>query len=233
MDASALGIGKRRQFYTPFEVSQHNSNSDCWVSIFHKVYDITPLLADELAAGRGTLTEPLVKFAGQDLSDWFDKKTGGVKRVVDPRSNLLLPFLPHGRFAHVAPLEPVANWATDFETTWWKDDEKYCIGKLSRHTRVVRILNVLTKQTTDLEVGSEETLEEIQDRYEDWNTHSVSYTWKVLDPDDRQFRPLDMDRTLDENGIPDHKDELDRLGIPAYRFVPTIHAYFNDDLTVA
>jgi len=35
----------RRRFYTATEVTNHNSENDCWVSIFHKVYDLTEFLS--------------------------------------------------------------------------------------------------------------------------------------------------------------------------------------------
>lgn len=37
---------KLRRFYTPSEVSRHNSYNDCWVSFFYGVYDLTKLLGD-------------------------------------------------------------------------------------------------------------------------------------------------------------------------------------------
>ena len=41
-----------------------------------------------------------------------------------------------------------------------------------------------------IEVCSEETMNEILDRYMELNEHAASYTWKRLG------RPLDMDKTL-------------------------------------
>ena len=46
-------------------------------------------------------------------------------------------------------------------------------------------------------------------------------------------RVLDMKKTLDENGIPDETAAFDDLDIPDGYYVPTIHLYFSDDLTVA
>ena len=54
---------------------------------------------------------------------------------------------------------------------------------------------MLTKNDDILEVCSEETMNEILDRYIDLNEHSASYTWKRLG------RPLDMEKTLEENDI--------------------------------
>ena len=46
---------------------------------------------------------------------------------------------------------------------------------------------MLTKDDDTIEVCSEETMNEILDRYIPTNFHSASYTWKRLG------RPLDMD----------------------------------------
>ena len=35
---------KIRNYYTPEEVSKHNTADDCWVSFFNEVYDITQLI---------------------------------------------------------------------------------------------------------------------------------------------------------------------------------------------
>lgn len=40
-----------------------------------------------------------------------------------------------------------------------------------------------------------------------------------------------MNKTLDENGIPDETEELEGLSVDADEFVPAIHICFNDDLT--
>ncbi len=50
------------------------------------------------------------------------------------------------------------------EIPWWRDDEKYCIGSLSKKTIKLDICNLLTKQVLRMEVPSEETMEEIQER---------------------------------------------------------------------
>ena len=91
---------------------------------------------------------------------------------------------------------------------------------------------MLTKQSTVLEVCSEETLEEIQRRYLAYNGHSASYTWKRTDQKS-VARLLDMRETLDANGIPDESLAFDTLDIDPDTFIPIIHLYFSDDLTVA
>jgi hypothetical protein len=42
-----------------------------------------------------------------------------------------------------------------------------------------------------------------------------------------------MSKTLDENGILDESEELEQISIDDDLYLPTIHVYFNDDLTVA
>ena len=42
-----------------------------------------------------------------------------------------------------------------------------------------------------------------------------------------------MDRTLAQNDIPDETDELIDLGIDVDEYIPAIHLYFDDDLTIA
>jgi hypothetical protein len=57
--------------------------------------------------------------------------------------------------------------------------------------------------------------------------HCASYTWKRLG------RVLDMSKNLAENEIPDETDELIELGVDVDDYIPAIHLYFNDDLTIA
>jgi len=74
-------------------------------------------------------------------------------------------------------------------------------------------------------VCSEETLEEILRRYQRYNAHAASYTWKY------DAASLTMDRTLAENGITDEDEELDRCRLDRDLFTPAISLHFNDDLT--
>jgi len=37
-------VRQHRRVYTPTEVSYHNCAEDCWVSVFHKVYDVTDFI---------------------------------------------------------------------------------------------------------------------------------------------------------------------------------------------
>lgn len=77
-----------------------------------------------------------------------------------------------------------------------------------------------------IEVCSEETLNEILDRYTQMNVHAASYTWKRLGV------VLDMAKNLEKNGIADEREELLELGMQPDEYIPAIHLYFNDDLTI-
>jgi len=246
-------IGKKRRFYTSAEVSAafeclligktrvksvfltfgsqvacHNCATDCWVVVHGRVYDLSQITSEvDRKSDEFELVKPLLMFGGKDISDWFDDNPVDVKQAVDEESGLIFPTLPHGRFLGVPPSEPVSNWATDFDKPWWKDTERFCIGSISKHVRTIKIVNMLTYQETLLEVCEEETLAEIEDRYQDWNENSTSYKWKYLDGD--AFRYLDMQATLSENSILDETELLHKLSIDANTFIPTIHAYFADE----
>jgi cytochrome b involved in lipid metabolism len=65
---------KRRRYYTPQEVIHHNTANDCWVSFFNEVYDLTELIQKNYSP----LVDPIIKRAGTDITDWFDKNTRDV-----------------------------------------------------------------------------------------------------------------------------------------------------------
>ena len=70
-----------------------------------------------------------------------------------------------GRYLHVPPIFPDSEWdPSSFKTPWWRD-ESLCIGRLTEKTRKIRIINQLTKADDIIEVCSEETMNEILDRY--------------------------------------------------------------------
>ena len=65
---------KLRRYYTPSEVSRHNSHDDCWVSFFYGVYDLSKLLHDNREK-RSELCGPIGNAAGTDITHWFDPLT--------------------------------------------------------------------------------------------------------------------------------------------------------------
>lgn len=220
-----IGRGAQ-QYYTPAEVSMHDRADDLWLSLFHKVVDLTELVA----ANPGRLAQPLIDAAGTDVTHWFDGRTRDLRKYVDPATQLEAPFLPMGQFLHAPPAVPSSEWATDFGVPWWKD-KRLVVGRLTVKTRKIKLFNMLTKQEATIDVCAEETLGEIEARYMAYNQHAKSYTWKRTDG--TVGRVLDMGLTLEENGIPDETPTFDSLDIDEDYYVPVIHLYFSDDLTVA
>jgi hypothetical protein len=43
---------------------------------------------------------------------------------------------------------------------------------------------------------------------------------------------LDMTKTLDENGVSEDVQAMDEVGMREDLWMPTLHLYFSDDLTV-
>mmetsp|Transcript_958 Transcript_958/g.2948 ORF Transcript_958/g.2948 Transcript_958/m.2948 type:complete len:174 (+) Transcript_958:409-930(+) len=164
----------------------------------------------------------------------FDLETKDVKRHVDPITNMECAYTPMGRFIHVPPTEPTNDWSTVVTKPWWAD-QTFRIGSLTAKLRQVRTKNVLTGQEETLEVPEEETIVEIRERYLMHNWHAKSYTWKAIRKVQGkwQFDELDMNLTLDENGILDEVPEFEGLNVPTDYYVPVLHVYWNDDLTVA
>jgi len=166
-----------------------------------------------------------------DISHWFDETTKDVKTHIDPITLQLSYYTPMGLFLHI-PIESQAQGSDKYQThnqqqvPWWQN-EKYIIGAVSTQTRVIRIINMLTHDDHKLEVCCEETLRDIQQRYMQYNAHSGSYTWKRLG------RVLNMNLTLEQNGIGNEEDEFDELGLRDQYYIPALHLYFNADLSVS
>ena len=106
------------KYYTPNEVSVHNTSDDIWVSYLGKVYDLTKLVAEHKS---DPLIKPIIAVAGKDISHWFDANTGDLLSHTEPQTGLRQYYTPHGRFVHVPPSEPSSEWAMDFGKPWWKD----------------------------------------------------------------------------------------------------------------
>ncbi|XP_030656138.1 chromodomain-helicase-DNA-binding protein 3 isoform X4 [Nomascus leucogenys] len=193
----------QRRYFTPAEVAQHNRPEDLWVSYLGRVYDLTSL-AQEYKGN--LLLKPIVEVAGQDISHWFDPKTRDIRKHIDPLTGCLRYCTPWGRFVHVPPQLPCSDWANDFGKPWWQGSY-YEVGRLSAKTRSIRIINTLTSQEHTLEVGVLESIWEILHRYLPYNAHAASYTWKY------EGKKLNMDFTLEENGIRDEEEEFDYLNM--------------------
>ena len=216
------------RFFTRNEVREHCSEEDCYVSANGVVLNLTELIK-KYRGVQAYLVLPLIRVAGTDISHWFDGNSGDLKRCVDPVTGMETYAQPFGRFVHVPTLLPDTKIDTNYELPWWQDPQ-YVIGQLTRKSRKLRIINTINGHEVTLEVCSEETLHDILvTRYLLANAHAGSYTWKRHDDNSRI---LDMQKTLEENGILDEADEFESLGLSADYYFPAVHLYFNDDLTV-
>jgi len=210
-----------RRYYMPSEVARHNIPEDCWLSWFGEVYDLSPVLEEN----KGVDTKPFIDAAGQDITHWFDPQTRNLRERFGDEF-VKLSYTPLGDVLHKPPAEPRSNWANNFKTPWWKD-ETLKIARLSQSQRKILVVNTLTGQEHTMEVCSEECCDEILERYLDYNAHAASYTWKRLG------NKLEMDKTLEENGVVDESTTMTELGMPDDYYIPAIHLYYNDDLTIA
>nr|CAD7430361.1 unnamed protein product [Timema monikensis] len=74
-------------------------------------------------------------------------------------------------------------------------------------------------------VCKEDKLSRILERFLPFNSHASSYTFKF------ETRVLDMNKTLEENDIPDERELFLDLGLEDNFYIPALMIYFNDDLT--
>uniref|UniRef100_A0A4X2JYG0 Cytochrome b5 domain-containing protein 1 n=1 Tax=Vombatus ursinus TaxID=29139 RepID=A0A4X2JYG0_VOMUR len=211
----------QRRYFNMAEVAMHNTADDLWVTYLGNVYNLTSLAKEYKGS---VLMKPILEAAGQDISHWFDRSTGDIRTHIDPLTGCLKYYTPRGRFVHIPPQLPRSDWANDFGQPWWRRSE-YEVGLLSYKTRLIRIINTLTSQEQTLEVGALETMWEILHRYLPYNAHAASYTWKFNGVN------LDMDKTLEQNGIADEDQEFDQLNMDPELYTPALLLYFNDDLT--
>ena len=96
---------------------------------------------------------------------------------------------------------------------------------------MIKVVNMVTRVEDVITICAEETIADVRERYLEYNAHSLSYTWKAVLRD--EFVVLDMAKTLEENGIPDESDTFVDLNMDYDFYIPTLHIYFNDDLSEA
>ncbi|KAL1137896.1 hypothetical protein AAG570_009591 [Ranatra chinensis] len=210
----------KTKYFKLSEVVIHNRPDDCWVILDGIVKDLTPLVRD-FKDTREVL--PIVALAGKDISHWFDKN-GDIRQYVNPLTNLLVPYLPHGPLPHMCDvLMPNTDWSPLPFEPWWKDSS-YNVGRITKNCRPVRIMNMGFGQEVALNVCEEDTLEDILARYIPFNENANHYTWKF------ETRKLKMRKTLEENEIPDRKECFRKLGLPDDLYVPCLQLYYNDDM---
>ncbi|XP_063237942.1 cytochrome b5 domain-containing protein 1 isoform X1 [Bacillus rossius redtenbacheri] len=208
-------------YFTHGEVVVHNTPDDLWVSMLGKVLNLTDLVKEFEATDA---VRPIIANAGKDISHWFDQDTEELRHHVHPVTGVRVPYLPHGPIPHVGPEVATSSWRP-VALPWWRDP-RYVVGRLTERSRPLRVLNMLINQQCTVVVCKEDKLSRVLERYLPVNSHAASYTWKSV-----HGRVLDMDKTLEENGIPDERDAFLEIGLKETEYIPLVMLYFNDDLT--
>lgn len=207
--------------FGPFEVVVHNTPDDCWVSLLGKVLNITPLIKKY---ENDQCIKPLLAMAGKDISHWFDEKTGDIMHYIHPETGIRVPYCPHGRLPDVQVYVPSSEWRPLDHVPWWQDGQ-YQIGWLSKNVRPLRILNMLTFKQVQINVCCEDTFHRIKERYRPYCKNVGQYSWRYND------KNIDMNFTMDENGIVDERECFIFLDLPQNYYVPCVFLYFNSNIT--
>ncbi|XP_051163979.1 cytochrome b5 domain-containing protein 1 [Leptopilina boulardi] len=212
-------------FFLPNEVVIHNMLNDCWVSYFNGVYNLTELC--QLWKGTKEI-KPILANAGKDISHWFDREKNDIKHYIHPKNGKLVPYCPHGPIPDVASISSLSfnSKKSINKFPWWLDDNKYRIGNLTKNPRPCRIINVLTGCEAIISVCEEDTIRRIQERFSNFNSNNASYIWKY------EEKPVDLNKTLTENGILDERDRFINCGLPEDIYIPTLLCHYNNDLTM-
>ncbi len=88
-----------------------------------------------------------------------------------------------------------------------------------------------------MQVPMEETINQIMERYVRLNAHALSYeALKLCTCDTHEgkvFVALDMNKSLEENGVFDESLEYGEMGMEINHLIPVMDVHYTDDLTVA
>lgn len=207
-------------YYSQGEVALRNKPRCCWITTFGLVRNLSSLI--QQYKGKPEV-RALLTYAGQDISHWFDESTGDIRHHIHPETGVRVPYTPFGKIPHVDTPLPSYKWKGLHVIPWWKD-ERNIVGNLTKKQRPINIVNMLNKERTYLLVCCEDTMTQIQERYSKFNTNTQQYVWKY------NGQILDMEKTLDGNGIVDLTDTFEALFIPQDYHIPSILIYFTDEI---
>lgn len=124
---------KKRRYYNKTELNEHCTANDLWVCFFDDVYDLTPLVQANIES---PLVGPLVEAAGTDITHWFDYKTKQPRKMINGEGKPEY-YCPNGPYLHLDIGEDV------MQIPWWKN-QQYLIGKLTKKSQPIRIINTLS-----------------------------------------------------------------------------------------
>ncbi|KAH8262726.1 cytochrome b5 domain-containing protein 1 [Drosophila bipectinata] len=210
---------KRMRYYLKDEVVGHNKKDDFWVIIHMNVFDLTEMLKDRTDHWNRNL-DYLMAHAGKDLTHFFHEN-GEPRTEISPstgRPRVLFPPI----------LEVAISEFSKTKGAMWSQDPFYHIGRVTTRPRVIRIINTLTGRTQFMTVCNEDSIYDIQQKYKQrYNHHAGSYEWRKFSNGGKTCSVLDLNGTLDENGLIDEEDST--VELPP----PSIWLYYTDDITIA
>jgi hypothetical protein len=103
------------------------------VAFFGDVYDLSSLVQKNRHLAE---VEPIIQAAGTDITHWFDGKTRGPRTFVGKNGQEEY-YIPNGKYLHLD------NEKDLLTIPWWKNQE-FCIGKLTKKSQFIRIINTLS-----------------------------------------------------------------------------------------
>lgn len=124
---------KIRRYYLNSELAAHCTANDVWVSFFGDVYDLTRLVQTNISSN---LVEPIIGAAGTDITHWFDSKTKEPRKMIDSNGKEVF-YCPNGQFLHLETSEDITT------IPWWKNQD-FLVGKLTKKSQFIRIINTLS-----------------------------------------------------------------------------------------
>ncbi|KAH8412109.1 hypothetical protein KR222_011377 [Zaprionus bogoriensis] len=214
-----MELPTKLRYYLFDEVVIHNKKHDCWVVIHSNVLDLTPLLNDRRDHWNRNL-DYLVAHAGKDLSHFF-KPNGEPRTEISPMSGR-----PRVLFPPI--LEVAISELARSKHAMWSQDPFYHVGRVTRRPRRIRVVNTLTGTVQYMKVCDEDSIFDIQQKYKTrFNHHAGSYEWRKFSNGARSCGVLNLNGTLNENGMLDEEDC--NIELPP----PSFWLYYTDDLTIA
>jgi len=183
-----------KKFYLHDEVVIHNELDDAWVVLNNKVLNISYLFKNVDNIFAGTLLLELLRYAGKDISDFFDQNGQPLEEI--SYSGKKHPLLSATLIKSTAD-QIIGSTVSTF---WWCNPRNE-IGFVTQQERIIRIVNTLTHSSTTITVCDEDTVHIIQRKYTDrYQWLNQNYVWRKYNCN-AIAGCLDETKTLIENGF--------------------------------
>lgn len=88
------GRYEKKRYYTLSDIEPHSFAYDLWVVLFGKVLDLTEFVQTNI---HSPLCQPLIDFAGKDITHWFSPKTKEPRTKIDAETGRQIFHCPNGR----------------------------------------------------------------------------------------------------------------------------------------